>query len=608
MALRKVAEFDPYYQWLAIPPKDQPPNHYRLLGVNLFETNVDAIANAADQRMTHVRSFQTGKYTDLSQKLLNEIAAAKICLLNPEKRTAYDLRLRQSIAPPLPPSPVLAPPTGAPGTPGRVDFPNPPPIAPSAPATATPEPSSDRKPIWLGLGLLAGMTLVLAVVLIVKLGRGDKEVAATESKSRPTAAAPGEIAPVGSEPAGLEPERDFKEPAKPAEQGTVLPDPPRPESVKPKPGADAVKEVPPVSRPAPATNPPKPADLPPTAGITRLPPERGPPDAAPGTQQPPPSKASLPAEEKPKPNEPQGPPEEKPQNAELPAPPPEKPHNADVSTPPQKKPQSAEAPAPPQEKLAVPDEAAQKQAAAMIRETYETGYPAFDKLGLVYRLLDKAEESKSDPPARFALLQEARKLAVEAGQVELALDVIDCLAGEYQVRAAEAKAEVIEQLAKKIHSLPQRKAMVESALEVMNEAIAEDNVDLARQMGKQASQLVWPTKDRVLVQETVAQNKELEAAAKACAEAKAALAALKDNPRDPDANLVLGKHLCFAKDDWEKGLPMLARGSNAALRRWPRGTCVGRQLSKSRSSWAMPGGRRMASNGPPTGMKGPCPG
>ncbi len=26
-----MADFDPYYQWLAIPPKDQPPNHYRLL-------------------------------------------------------------------------------------------------------------------------------------------------------------------------------------------------------------------------------------------------------------------------------------------------------------------------------------------------------------------------------------------------------------------------------------------------------------------------------------------------------------------------------------------------------------------------------------------------
>ena len=31
--------FDPYHDWLGIAPKDQPPNHYRLLGVDLFEAN-----------------------------------------------------------------------------------------------------------------------------------------------------------------------------------------------------------------------------------------------------------------------------------------------------------------------------------------------------------------------------------------------------------------------------------------------------------------------------------------------------------------------------------------------------------------------------------------
>ncbi len=105
-----MADFDPYYQWLAIPPKDQPPNHYRLLAVELFESNTDVIANAADQRMAHIRSFQTGKYSAFSQKLLNEIAAAKICLLNPAKKDAYDETLRRSqksslSQPPLPPPP-----------------------------------------------------------------------------------------------------------------------------------------------------------------------------------------------------------------------------------------------------------------------------------------------------------------------------------------------------------------------------------------------------------------------------------------------------------------------------------------------------------------------
>ena len=28
--------FDPYRKWLGIPPQEQPPNHYRLLGIGLL--------------------------------------------------------------------------------------------------------------------------------------------------------------------------------------------------------------------------------------------------------------------------------------------------------------------------------------------------------------------------------------------------------------------------------------------------------------------------------------------------------------------------------------------------------------------------------------------
>ena len=36
-------KFDPYYKWLGIPPQDQPPHHYRLLGIELFEPDRDVI-------------------------------------------------------------------------------------------------------------------------------------------------------------------------------------------------------------------------------------------------------------------------------------------------------------------------------------------------------------------------------------------------------------------------------------------------------------------------------------------------------------------------------------------------------------------------------------
>jgi len=90
-------EFDPYHRWLGIPPEHQPPDHYRLLGIQLFETQPDVIENAADRQMAYLRTFQTGPHAALSQKLLNQVAAAKVCLLNPEKKAAYDGRLRSRL-------------------------------------------------------------------------------------------------------------------------------------------------------------------------------------------------------------------------------------------------------------------------------------------------------------------------------------------------------------------------------------------------------------------------------------------------------------------------------------------------------------------------------
>ncbi len=90
--------FDPYRKWLGIPPAEQPPDHYRLLGIGRFEDDADTISNAADRQMAHVRTFQTGPRSALSQKLLNEIAAARVCLLNPAQKAKYDRDLQAKIA------------------------------------------------------------------------------------------------------------------------------------------------------------------------------------------------------------------------------------------------------------------------------------------------------------------------------------------------------------------------------------------------------------------------------------------------------------------------------------------------------------------------------
>ena len=82
--------FDPYHKWLGISPRDQPPHYYRLLAIDLFESDEDVISAAADKQMAFIRSFQTGKDAQLSQKILNEISTARVCLLNAVKKAQYD--------------------------------------------------------------------------------------------------------------------------------------------------------------------------------------------------------------------------------------------------------------------------------------------------------------------------------------------------------------------------------------------------------------------------------------------------------------------------------------------------------------------------------------
>lgn len=100
--------FDPYHKWLGISPKEQPPNHYRLLGVDQFEKDLDVIEGAADKQMGFVRQYQSGEHAAEAARVLNELALARLCLLKPDKKAEYDAKLRKKIEVPAKPDPEAA--------------------------------------------------------------------------------------------------------------------------------------------------------------------------------------------------------------------------------------------------------------------------------------------------------------------------------------------------------------------------------------------------------------------------------------------------------------------------------------------------------------------
>lgn len=136
-------DFNPYYTWLGIPLAEQPPNHYRLLGLAPFEPDPQVIAHSADRYLGYVRTLKTGPQAAIAQKILNELTAAKRCLLETEKRAEYDARLRASLPPAPAPTPAAPAAAGAPAwlksaTPAAVPAPQPvlAPVRPISPLEA----------------------------------------------------------------------------------------------------------------------------------------------------------------------------------------------------------------------------------------------------------------------------------------------------------------------------------------------------------------------------------------------------------------------------------------------------------------------------------------
>jgi hypothetical protein len=179
-------QFDPYRKWLGIPPKDQPPNHYRLLGIPLFEDDLDVIENAADRQMAHVRTYQSSQHATASQQILNELAAAKLCLLTPGERATYDKRLKAEIepepaGPPTPPAPLPPVPMGLPpgAASGNVSAPATP-AAPGAPAPPNLGPA-----VGIGQSVTSGPKAKTASIPItgVSTGGGSGRVRPRSKKS-----------------------------------------------------------------------------------------------------------------------------------------------------------------------------------------------------------------------------------------------------------------------------------------------------------------------------------------------------------------------------------------------------------------------------------------
>lgn len=193
---------------------------------------------------------------------------------------------------------------------------------------------------------------------------------------------------------------------------------------------------------------------------------------------------------------------------------------------------------------------------------------ARSQLAVIY--LQEARDTRDDVAARYVLLREARELASAAGDAPVALQAIDELAQEFAVPAAQVLKMRIEVLGKAAQSASTPEAqhvIIDSCLAWLQDALAADEYKTALQLLANADAAARKLKNVPLVASLRKRQQEVLGAQKEFTQWKSFADTLKKDPKEPDANLEMGKYYAFVRGDWDRGLARLARGSDPAIKK-----------------------------------------
>jgi hypothetical protein len=517
-------EFDPYHVWLGIPPEEQPPNHYRLLGLRPLEANADVISNALDQRRAFLRSVQAGKRAAQSQQLLNEVSAAGVTLLDPAKKAPYDAELRKKLSPRpapaaraaaglpdpmaplaigdlLPPQRAAAGPSNRGASPVAALLPaRPAPVVLSAPVFSK---RSKRAPsssmvtaVVLSCAALTLATIFLGVWWVMNKGTSTATASGGAAPAQPSASLPPGLPPVL--------------PADPQQAAASI------QSNGEGPSSSGVTKK--NESVAVATNVPR------TSGATP-PPQVGNPPSDVSSPQP---QSAAPAGSS-----------------------------------------SAAKPPSPGGRQPVPDSQALSQAEEAARKLYANELKAATKgpqlIALGNAILSAGRATQNDLVDRFALIDLSRTLFIQAGDAAEALTAARLLEIEFDIPREQLLTTTIEALDNG-SIIPEHRLMVtRTAADLADSAADAQEFERAEKLATIALQSGAKLRDADLRKQLTDRRNHIQRLVNEWNTVKPSLEKLKSEPEDTMANLVAGKFYCFSVEDFYRGLPYLAASGEGAL-------------------------------------------
>jgi WD40 repeat protein len=219
-------------------------------------------------------------------------------------------------------------------------------------------------------------------------------------------------------------------------------------------------------------------------------------------------------------------------------------------------------------KLPLPSKAEQDKALALIHELYGSQYKTAgkdvtEKVKLAGVLLQEARDTRDYPAGRFMLLREALTLASQAGDAGIALQAIEELGLSFQYQRGKLlpmKVQVLTTASEATGSDESHHGVLDAALLLLDEALADDDFDTAGTILKAAIASAKKLRSVAILTSVKKRDEDVQRLQQDYAKVKEHVDKIKTVPDDPQANLEVGKYYALSRNNWKKGIPLLAKG------------------------------------------------
>lgn len=251
---------------------------------------------------------------------------------------------------------------------------------------------------------------------------------------------------------------------------------------------------------------------------------------------------------------------------------------------------------------AVPSATLTRAAIERLKSTYKgeysrEGVEARRALSQKFMELAKDDSGVLREEDVFALLEEARELAIDGGDVQLSFDAIDKSAARFGGDGLVTKVQAVTRAASKTRDAT-RAANLEHAMELAENLLAIGDWAAASAVAEAGRSI---TKRVATIEASLLSKwRIVEQAVDVRCRVGRAEAVLRTEPLNPEANRTLGMHYCFEDVDLERGLAHLAASqvdelAGIAKRDLARPTTLSEQeaLAESWRVWARPQKRQV---------------